>query len=74
MSCLVWNCRGLGNPCTKNELAELVRAKDPFAVFLVKTWTDEARLKSVLRKIEFENIFIAPRQNGGGGWCCFGDI
>ena len=67
----MWNCRGLGNPCTKNELAELVRAKDPFAVFLVKTWTDEARLKSVLRKIEFENIFIGPRQNRGGGLVLF---
>ena len=48
MSCLVWNCRGLRNPCTENELTELVWAKDPSVMFLAKTWADEARLKSVL--------------------------
>ena len=71
MSSLVWNYRGLGNLRTESELAELVRAKDPFVVFLVETWVDEARLKSVLRKIEFVNMFIAPRQNRGGGLVLF---
>ena len=66
MGCLVWNYRGLGNPCIENELAELVWVKDPSVVFLAETWADEARLKSVLRKIEFENMFIATRQNKGG--------
>ena len=51
MSCLVWNCLGLGNPCTENELAEMVWAKDPSVVFLAKIWADKARLKQVLRKI-----------------------
>ena len=67
MSCLVWNCRGLGNSCIENELAEMMRAKDPFVIFLAETWVDEARLKNVLRKIKFENMFIAPRSNKGGG-------
>ena len=67
----MWNYRGLGNLRTESELAELVRAKDPSVVFLVETWADEARLKSVLRKIEFENMFIAPRQNRGGGLVLF---
>ena len=39
---------------------ELVWAKDPSVMFLAKKWADEARLKSVLWKIEFENMFIAP--------------
>jgi hypothetical protein len=30
MNCLAWNCRGLGNPHTIQELARLVRAQDPF--------------------------------------------
>ena len=51
MSCLVWNCRRLGNPCIVIELASLVWAKDPYVVFIAKTWTDEARLKDVKRKI-----------------------
>ena len=44
-----------------------MRAKDPFVIFLAETWVDEARLKNVLRKIKFENMFIAPRSNKGGG-------
>ena len=71
ISCLVWNCCGLGNPCTENEFAEMVQEKDPSIVFLSKTWEDEARLKQVLRKIHFENIFIAPRPNRGGGLVLF---
>ena len=61
----MWNCHGLGNPCTENELANLMRAKDPSVVFLAEIWTDEARLKNVLRKIRCENIFSALRTNRG---------
>ena len=67
----MWNCLGLGNPCTENELAEMVWAKDPSVVFLAKIWADKARLKQVLQKIQFENIFIAPRPNRGGGLVLF---
>ena len=44
MSLLCWNYQGLGNQHTENQLAELVWAKDPFVMFLVETWMDEARL------------------------------
>ena len=37
MSCLIWNYRGLRNPCTGNELADIVRAKDPPVVFKAET-------------------------------------
>ncbi|XP_050259980.1 uncharacterized protein LOC126705069 [Quercus robur] len=47
MSCLAWNCRGLGNLCTVRELGEIVRTKDPSLVFLAETLTDEARLEFV---------------------------
>ena len=72
MSCLVWNCRGLGNLCTVNELASLVRAKDPSVVFIAETWTDEAKLKDVKRKIQFDNMFVVPRAiDMGGGLVLF---
>ena len=45
MSLIVWNCRGLGNLVTEKELHDLTRAKDPFVVFIIETWTNEARLK-----------------------------
>ncbi|KAL0004760.1 hypothetical protein SO802_012321 [Lithocarpus litseifolius] len=49
----------------------MVRAKDPSVVFLAETWADEARLKQVQRKIQFENIFSTPRPNRGGGLVMF---
>ena len=71
MSCLIWNCRGLGNPCTGNELADIVRAKDPSIVFIAETWADEARLKDVKKKIQFENMFVVLREARGGGLVLF---
>ena len=51
MSCLAWNCRGLRNLCTGRELSEIIRAKDPFVVFLVKTFIDDARLELSSEKV-----------------------
>ena len=51
MSCLAWNCHGLRNLCTGRELSEIIRAKDPFVVFLVKTFIDDARLELSSEKV-----------------------
>ena len=51
MSCLAWNCHGLRNLCTGRELGEIIRAKDPFVVFLVKTFIDDARLELSSEKV-----------------------
>ena len=60
MSCLIWNCYGFGNSCTGNEFANIVQAKDPSVVFIAEIWADEARLKDVKQKIQFENMFMVP--------------
>ena len=67
MSCLAWNCCGLGNLCTVRELGDLIRAKDPFVVFLAETWADEARLKEIKRDFSFENLHFVERINRAGG-------
>ena len=66
MSCLAWNCRGLGNLCTRRELGEIIQAKDPFVVFLVKTFIDDARLEFVQRSIGFDHRWVVPRMGRGG--------
>ena len=71
MSLLVWNCRGLGNPRTEDQLAELVWAKDPAVVFLAETQTDKDRLVQVQRRIEFKNMIEVPRRNKAGGLVIF---
>ena len=67
MSIIVWNYRGLGNLQTKKELELVIRAKDPSVLFIGETWADEARLKEIKRKIEFDNLFFVERNNRGGG-------
>ena len=67
MNLLVWNCRGLGNPCTVRELGNYIRAKDPIVVFLVETWTDDARLDEALRNFNFRNKWSVPGGHRGGG-------
>ena len=57
MSLLCWNCRGLGNPLTIQELGDIVRAQDPAIVFLAETWLDEARLLELRNKLRFGDTF-----------------
>ena len=71
MNCLAWNCRGLGNLRTRKELVEIIRAKDPFVVFLAETLTDEARLNTVQRNIEFNHRWVVQREGRGGGLVLF---
>ena len=71
MNCLVWNCHGFGNLRTGKELGDLIRAKDPFVLFIVETWVDEARLITVMRNFDYEHKWIVPRERRGGGLAFF---
>ena len=55
MSCLAWNCRGLGNLHTGRELVEITQVKDLSVMFLAETLTDDARLEIVHRSIEHDH-------------------
>ena len=72
MNCLAWNCRGLGNPRTIQELARLVRAQDPSVMFLIETWQDDGPLERLRCQLQFENNFFANNRNKGGGFVSFG--
>ena len=39
----------------------------PSVLFIAETWTDEARLKDIKRNLDFDNVFIVPRNSRGGG-------
>ena len=67
MSCIVWNCRGLGNHLRVQELVKVVQVKAPSVVFLAETLTDKAWLDYVKDRIQFEKMFFVPRMNNGGG-------
>ena len=71
MSCLSWNCRGLGNPQTEDELVALVTTKDPIIVFLMETKVENFVLDRIGRRIHFVNLFLVPRVNSNGGLALF---
>ena len=72
MSCLSWNCRGLGNPQTEDELVAMVRNKDPKLVFFMETKVDKVVLERIGRMIQFSNLFVVPRHNTRGGLALYG--
>ena len=71
MFLLVWNCRGFGNLRTKDQLAELVWAKNPSVVFIAETWTDKDRIVQVQRWIDFKNMLEVPQRNKARGLLIF---
>ena len=71
MSCIAWNCRGLGNLRTGRELVKIIRAKDPSIVFLAETMVDDVRLEIVQSNIGFDHRWVVPREGRGGGLVLF---
>ncbi|KAL0009437.1 hypothetical protein SO802_010939 [Lithocarpus litseifolius] len=67
MSCLSWNCRGLGNPQTEAKLADLVGKKDPKVVFLIETKVDKEIIERISCKMQYKFFVVVPRHNRGGG-------
>ena len=71
MSLICWNCCGLGNPQTVQELGDIIRAEDLAAVFLAETWLDETRLKGLCNILKMKNVFGVSRITRGGGLALF---
>ncbi|KAL0004665.1 hypothetical protein SO802_012226 [Lithocarpus litseifolius] len=71
MNLLCWNCRGLGNRQTVQELGELVRAQDPSVVFLAETWLEDARLGPIRDSLLFVHYHGVSRITRGGGLAIF---
>ncbi len=71
MSCLVWNCRGLGNPQTVHELTIMVRKKDPLVLFLSETKLDVSRLEVLRCQWKFGGKFVVPSRGQSGGLALF---
>lgn len=68
MSCLAWNCRGLGNRRKVPALKKEISSKGPEFIFLCETKLFRRELKGVARKLGFEYCFGVDcgRSIGGG--------
>ena len=71
MSLLSWNYHGLGNPCTVQELFDLVREQDALVLFAVESRLDKARLELLRCRLQFSSKLVVSRRAQGGGLVLF---
>ena len=67
MSTLSWNCRGLGNPRTVQEIVDIVSAKRPKLIFLMEVKIGRASIEKVRNKLCYEGMFVVDSVRCGGG-------
>ncbi|RVX07677.1 putative mitochondrial protein [Vitis vinifera] len=74
MSCLSWNCRGLGGLKTVRLLTDLVREKKPEVIFLIETFCTSARISEIANKLNYEGSYGVDCRGHSAGlgliWRC----
>ena len=68
MSALVWNCRGLANPCAIRVLKDLVQEKRPFLIFLSETLAKEEKLEWLRTQLVYDEIYIVECEGHSSGF------
>lgn len=69
MSTLSWNCRGLSNPRTVQELVDLVSMTKPSFIFLMEVKVGRAQVEKIKTRLGFEGLFFMDRAGIGDGVC-----
>jgi len=67
MSCIAWNCRGLGSPSIVPTLKYLVQTYKPEGIFLSKTMEALNKIEELKYLLSFDSFFIVDRFGIGGG-------
>ena len=67
MSCLSWNCRGLGNAATVKELREIMKKVAPTMLYIVETQVHRARVEGLKGTLGFDNAFTVSSLGHSGG-------
>lgn len=57
MSCLIYNCRRLGNPKIVHELHNIVRMEASALVFLCDTKIDGKRVANLTARLGLQDVF-----------------
>lgn len=71
MSCISWNCRGLGLPRSVQTLQELARDKRPNFIFLIESLCSFARLKEIKVMLDYDGFFHVDPEGRSGGFGFF---
>jgi exonuclease III len=73
MKILSWNCRGLGDPRTVQELTRLVRLHKPKIVFLSETRKNKIYVENLHWRLGLKYVVTFNEQGKGGGLALFWD-
>ncbi|KAL7139391.1 hypothetical protein ABFS83_09G047600 [Erythranthe nasuta] len=66
MSCLFWNCQGLGRPLSIHEIGDLLRRYDPMLVFLSETKATQQCIDRLKRKWNYYGLAVDRVGKAGG--------
>jgi exonuclease III len=67
MSCLSWNCRGLGSAATVKELRDLARRVAPTVLCVLETQVHKARVENLKSTLGFDCSFAISSAGRSGG-------
>ena len=67
MSCLSWNCRGLGNPGAVRELCNIVKQEGPDLLFVMETKIPATRVESLQNLLGFSGCYAVSSRGLSGG-------
>lgn len=69
MSCLSWNCQGLGNLRAVHALQRLIFSKDPTVVFLCETKSNVWHMERLQMKFNYDRSFTVDSISNSGSLC-----
>ena len=67
MRILFWNCRGIGNAASVNELLELVRTHRPVVLCIVETQISKERVEGLRFVLSYDHCFAVKSDGRSGG-------
>ncbi|PNT74838.1 hypothetical protein BRADI_1g22904v3 [Brachypodium distachyon] len=73
MNLLCWNCRGIGQPRTVQELLHLVKTHKPKIVFLSETRNKTSVIEGLRWRLGLKHMIAVPGEGKGGGLALFSD-
>jgi exonuclease III len=71
MILLSWNCQGLGNPWTVQDLCLMVREQKPDILFLMETKCRKEKMESIRVRLGFSGMFVVEPVGRSGGLALF---
>ena len=71
MSCLSYNCRGMGSDATVRELSELVRCFKPTVLCVLETQIHKLRDEGLAGRLGFDRSFTVSSSGRSGGLAMF---